>query len=307
MTLGTETRALLRRVFGSPDYDRLSGEIAQTWIDLDRQVQAAGPGALTEPWTRAAYRLLLQAESDLRARRLHEGWNALLAAQRALLASSPEPASVKRAAIILRREEDKISGWRAKAIADLIGDPRVKFSKKEELTYAKRMRVIEAMCIRDDQNRTMYLKIALRRQHLFHLFLLVWLGIGLCLLLSFLHLAPPPLASARQVAVVVLFGVLGATVSVAQSLMATDVSAKIPAQQIGSFLVWMRPGIGAAAALIALALLQAPEVFKIFNWTSSNPAVVAIVAFAAGYSERFIIGAIERISQTPKSGGPGKD
>jgi hypothetical protein len=51
-------------------------------------------------------------------------------------------------------------------------------------------------------------------------------------------------------ATVILAGILGAGVSVAQSLLSTDVSAKIPAQQIGSFLVWMRPAIGAAAALV---------------------------------------------------------
>jgi hypothetical protein len=95
-----------------------------------------------------------------------------------------------------------------------------------------------------------------------------------------------------------LFGVLGACLSVAPGLLAANVSNKIPAQQIGSFVVWMRPAIGAAAALIALVLLHANETFKIFNWKVDQTGLTIAIAFVAGYSERFIVGAIERISPT---------
>jgi hypothetical protein len=65
-------KALVSRVFGSPDRDRLAGEISETWTqfdrqvqEFDRQIQGDGPVALTEPWARAACRFLLQADGYL--------------------------------------------------------------------------------------------------------------------------------------------------------------------------------------------------------------------------------------------------
>ncbi len=42
--------------------------------------------------------------------------------------------------------------------------------------------------------------------------------------------------------------------------------------------------------------MDANTSLKIFHWDTSSPAVVNIVAFVAGFSERFITGAIERIA-----------
>ena len=109
---------------------------------------------------------------------------------------------------------------------------------------------------------------------------------------------PQELQGPLGFATVILAGILGAGVSVAQSLLGADVSAKIPAQQIGSFLVWMRPVIGAAAALVAIALLGAGKEFKFLDENLfKNPAAILVIAFVAGFSERFITGAIERISE----------
>jgi hypothetical protein len=58
----------------------------------------------------------------------------------------------------------------------------------------------------------------------------------------------------------------------------------------------MRPAIGAAAALIVFVLLHVNETLRIFAADVTNPAVIIAFAVVAGYSERFIVGAIERIS-----------
>jgi hypothetical protein len=100
--------------------------------------------------------------------------------------------------------------------------------------------VIAALDLRDDRYHTNYFKILMRRRHLFQLFLILWISITLCLILSYFKFLPPPLNGTKLVAAVVLFGVLGACLSVAQGLLAANVSNKIPAQQIGSFVVWMR-------------------------------------------------------------------
>ena len=178
--------------------------------------------------------------------------------------NSKAPEGLQLAAIELRREAEKVSGWRAKAIADLICDEKGEL-RKDIFTRPARMRVINALALRDDQFQTNYLKILLRRRHLFRLFLLLLTGIAASLLLSYFDILPPPFNKVELMAGVVLFGVLGAALSVARGLLRADVSAKIPAQQIGSFVIWMRPAIGAAAALISFVFLNAKAI-RVFDW-----------------------------------------
>jgi hypothetical protein len=210
-----------------------------------------------------------------------------------MLTNPNEKDNLVRAAIMLRREaENKLTGWRATAIKDLLSESKGEIKPK---------RIIEAVWLRDDYNNTRYFKIALRRRHLSRLFGLLVFCITLCLLFSIFGMLPKPFDDARLVAAVILFGALGASVSVSQGLLAAEVAAKIPAQQIGSFVVWMRPAIGATLALVALVLLHANKELKILGWNTDNVGVVLAVAFVAGYSERFIVGAIERLSKTVDS------
>lgn len=286
----------ITRFVSAPDRSRLAGAIASAWTEFDTLVHRAGHASLTDPWARSAFRYLLQADSYLANADLHQGWVALLSAQREMLAGSPDPQRILRAAIALRREMVKISGWRAKAIEDLIcgADGELRPDIQSEPG-----RVIDALALRDDQFHTTYFKILLRRRHLLQLFLALGTGILLCVLLALLNVLPGPFLNHQNVIAAVLSGALGAALSVSRGLLSADVSAKIPAQQVGAFVVWMRPMVGATAALIALVLLYANDAFKIFAWNTSHPGVIIAVSFAAGFSERFIVGAIERIA--PKS------
>jgi hypothetical protein len=289
----------IRRIVGLPEYDRLTNFITDSWADFDRELQNANSaqGAVTEPWARSAYTLLLRAQSHLSNWDVEQGWAAALSAQRAILSNPHNPKRIQRAAVVLRREADKITGWRAKAIQDLICDPNGKliaFNTDDEL-----MRVIDAVALRDDFSQNTWFKIVLRRRHLFSLFLILWLAILFVLLFSWLKIFPDFLTDIGQLSVVVLFGVLGAAVSVAQSLISQDISNRIPVQQLGALVVWMRPGIGAAASLAVFALLHANEHFKVLALSTTEPSVIAVFSFIAGYSERFIVGALERIAKTP--------
>src|SRR6478609_3930542 len=104
MTIYGSTRTLLSEVFGAPDRDRLAGEVSRLWIELDGQVQQTGADALTEPWARAAYRYLLQADGYLADWDLQKGWESVQSAQRAMLTSPNDKDGIVRAAIMLRRE-----------------------------------------------------------------------------------------------------------------------------------------------------------------------------------------------------------
>lgn len=313
MVLLAGLRRSLMTVFRSAEYLRLPGTISETWIDFDRAIQKAGAAAISEPWARAATRLLLDAERQLAGGELQRAWVAVSAAREAMISNPHDHDLVCRTAIMLRREADnKISGWRAKAIRDLICDAKtgellteLQGSADASISDALRMRVSDAVALRDDQYNTTYFKIALRRAHLLRLFILLVAGVSCVLVLAFLGYLPAPFADFHLVSGVVLLGAFGAGFSVAQNLMTEKISAKIPDQQIGAFVVWMRPVVGAAAALVSLALFQMTKSLNITGFDIMSPPIALSVAFVAGFSERFImgpIGAIERSVLPAKDG-----
>jgi hypothetical protein len=281
--------------WSSPERNRLEGAITQLRIQLGQTSEVARRG---DWWTNANAHLA-QASIYLGARNYHQGWISLQAAQREMLLDPDDPDALQRAAIQLRCDLERVSGRRARAITDLICDAKGEL-RTDIYSDPLRSRVIDALAVRDDQHETDYFKIMLRRRHLFLLFVLLLLGIGTCLALSAVGALPAPFDRFGLMVGVVLFGVLGAALSVARGLLVADISAKIPAQQIGAFMIWMRPAIGAAAALIAFVLLNA-KVFKMFDWDHESPTIIYTVAIVAGFSERFIVGAIERIADGDES------
>jgi hypothetical protein len=295
MTWYSAYRSVKRWFSESPERGRLDGAIKDAEIIFAQ----GGAEAHKEPDQH-----LKQAREYLAAENLQQGWSSLQSAQRSMLLNSNVPNELELAAIELRREAEKISGWRAKAIADLICDANGELRKDilslpQNRTDPSRMRVINALALRDDQFRTTYFKISLRRRHLYRLFLLLLVGIAASLLLSRFGILPEPFNKIKLMSGVVLFGALGAALSVARDLLAPDISAKIPAQQLGAFVIWMRPAIGATAALISFVLLNAKAI-RLFDWDPASPAIIFSVAIVAGFTERFITGALERIV-------PGKD
>ncbi len=292
--------------WSSPDRSRLDGAIKDLRIKLD-QTDAA---ARKEEWWACADRHLNQASAYLRTRNYQQGWISLQAAEREALLDPKDPDAFQRAAIVLLADVERVSGRRAKTITNLICDAKGEL-RTDIYAGPLRRRVVDALAVRDEQFETNYFKIMLRRRHLFLLFILLLAGIAASLLLSVCNVLPEPFNDTGLMTGVVLFGVLGAALSVARGLLVADISAKIPAQQIGSFVIWMRPAIGAAAALISFVLLNA-RVFTVMNWDPKSPAIIFAVAIVAGFSERFIVGAIERIadgsdkSDGGKSGGDKK-
>jgi len=300
---------LISSLSKTPELDRLASAVAQAWIDLDKQVGAArtpttacvhSPDALrtggsrpTDPNALAAQKYLILADQHLISRNLQSGWDSFQSAQRELLACDID--KVQRAAVGLRREAKKISGWRGDAIIDFLDkaktpDPKAPWDVKW---------ILDAVALRDDYFQTTYFKITLRRRHLRRLSVGLAAMLALFLVLSWFGVFDEVLDKPALVTAVIIFGILGACVSVGQGFLWSDVAAKIPTQQLGASAVWVRPAIGAAAALAALALLRAG------NIKEATPAFVLAIAFTAGYSERYIVGAVDHLakSEEKKSSG----
>jgi len=275
---------LISSLSKTPELDRLASAVAQAWIDLDKQVGAARTPTTACVHSPDALRTGGSRPTDP---------NALAAQKYLILADHID--KVQRAAVGLRREAKKISGWRGDAIIDFLDkaktpDPKAPWDVKW---------ILDAVALRDDYFQTTYFKITLRRRHLRRLSVGLAAMLALFLVLSWFGVFDEVLDKPALVTAVIIFGILGACVSVGQGFLWSDVAAKIPTQQLGASAVWVRPAIGAAAALAALALLRAG------NIKEATPAFVLAIAFTAGYSERYIVGAVDHLakSEEKKSSG----
>jgi hypothetical protein len=280
----------------APERARLDGAINDALIDLS----LAGMPARASSWWQGADRHLAQAQRYLADRDLQQGWCSLASANRFMVLGETSPERLRSVATKLLKEASKLSDWRAAAVITLIS--RDEGKTLDNSVVNQPMRLVQALAIRDDQFETNYFKIALRRGHLIPLAWLLMGCIAATLMLSHYWVLPAPLNNFSLLVAVVLFGAMGASLSVARSLLKADVTARIPAQKLSAFVDWMRPVIGAAAALVACVLLKVTG-FHIFNVNLDDPIVILAAATISGFSERFIVGAIEDIAKDKDGGG----
>jgi hypothetical protein len=90
---------------------------------------------------------------------------------------------------------------------------------------------------------------------------------------------------------VLVFGTLGGCLSALQSFSTSSTASRIPEVIHHGLLTAARPLIGAAAAMAAYVLLASGVV----QFASDTNAAVLAVAFAAGFSERFVVRALESL------------
>lgn len=199
---------------------------------------------------------------------------------------------LEQVATVLRQEAEKLKSWRKKATYELIGRPDSPIEKNRIRIDEKR--VYQAALLRDEHFNNTYYKISIRRGNLLILFLIIVLTVLVLPILAALGYLPVPICDWKSLLSVALFGVLGATFSVALTLTRRSIDAKIPEQVLGSFVTWMRPAIGAAAAMAAYVFLQA-GFLNVGSTLKSAPAILAI-AFIAGFSERLVVKAIDTAS-----------
>lgn len=286
---------LYSSLFESPEHDRLAETIQDTEIMLGRQLaQAGGATAAGATWASEAGRYLACARAHAEASRVQSAWTALLSARRALLEDPNQATRRQFVGAALAREAVKLEGWRAKAVTDLLCDDKGVLRGDLGTDIG---RLVAAVELRDDYHITLYFKISVRRRHLLNLFAIIVAALTGLLVMSYVGALSTKLPPFNQLLVVILLAILGAGFSVAQSLVQDALNAKIPAQRLGAFVVWMRPFIGAAAAIAVVTVLSANDVLQVFDarWTTS-PTIMFVLAFIAGYSERFVVGTLQRIS-----------
>ena len=265
------------RVFAA-DLERLSGEIEKLSIALD----------FVEPADvkLRAKAFLQHAEQQRDRGRVNVAWPSLKAAQRELIDTYDLP-RLRAAADEIREEAtEKLSdGWRKKSITAALTSA----TNGEESTPDSdlRTRVKEAARLLDDHHDNVYKKIDILRRHV------MAAGIALVIFLILVLVtasesAPstehsPLIPDRSTVLATMILGALGAALSGVLAPLSSDRRQRIPDASVQSYLVWVRPFVGAAAAIVVVAILRAGV-----GGVTVDPDALPVAALAAGFSERLV-------------------
>jgi len=227
-------------------------------------------------------KLIACARQDLDEGELNNSWKHIQDATRLLL-DGYKPEKLKQEAIALRKESEKMKVWRKEAMQALLADGKA--TDTDEGLEAVR----KAMEIRDQSFCNQYYKNAVRGESLrkvFGIIVVILMGVLILAYYQMLIVLKDEMHVSGLLSVM-LMGALGASFSVAMSLTHQDTSASIPEQRLGSFITWMRPMVGAAAAL-AVYIFMAAEIMG-FTVKGNFSVTVLAFAFIAGFSERFVV------------------
>jgi 8-oxo-dGTP pyrophosphatase MutT (NUDIX family) len=276
--------------WGSPSRGRLASSLSVYRTELDYLVKqtAAGTEAPRLAWAVAAYKLLEKAEQALAEGDVELGWQCFNTAQRMELFGLDRPALQARAQAVLREAADKLGSWRRQAIEDLLGQSG---QPKPDLDAGA---VARASQLLHEHYSNVYRKLAIIRQQLGILAVvgllaaITWAALGLPLAGN-----PTPAGDSRLVVSAMLFGIMGASVSGIFSLAKGSDAARTPDQLVSFWITLARLAVGAMAALVAYAFLAS----GLLQIGSPAPGLMLAVAFAAGFSERLVISAVETVAR----------
>ncbi len=180
----------------------------------------------------------------------------------------------------LNKEAVKATPWRKESIITLTT------ISEEDFTTANieqiREKIAEAMFLLHDHYDNVYLRINRRKRQIALVSILLGAAVSGYLVLNWGN---------TQIYTIAIIGVMGSLFSTAVTLTKSSVNEKTPDQVLGAWITFLRPFIGAASALVANILLES----KIISLLGGGEEVINVIAFVAGFSERYIINALENI------------
>jgi hypothetical protein len=238
---------------------------------------------------------LQEAKMLMKKGRDNSAWSHLMMTEQLMVkCMSSEQRKIK--ANSLRIEATKFSEWRKKQIFELLGAPREKNSDPViEVDSADKIN--EALNIRREYYNTRNHRMALRRASLDSLSIIQIVIIVLVTITSFnMDIINPP-SFAWKMIVGVLFGALGASYSMANSLTKLSLDLKIPDQMLGIFITLIRLAIGSTSAIILLMLLQSGFLKEIFSdELRLNGYGFLVFSFLSGFSERWVVKILDSVA-----------
>jgi hypothetical protein len=247
--------------------------------------------ATTKSWPAAAQPFLNKADGRLADQDLDGAWSLLQEAMRQEIPGLQDPELLNREQI-LRCEADKVqSQWRKSAIDHVM--------KEGQPQEGRASRLETAQWLLDDYYQNQYYKNGLLQSQLRNLVFISL--IALLALLTLIGWAGTDLAKWpdwdwKTLLVVLLFGVLGASFSATRKITDESGKSKIPEMAANFSITVARTVLGATPALAAYAFLRSGLLTVGSSGAAKTPmAVVLAISFAAGFSERLVLGVLESL------------
>jgi len=317
--VGREPRLLSRLVarvlgrtrdtmFPGPERKRLRSSIEVTRSSLS---YALAKGEAAGSWTVSAHNLLTAAAEEARGGDLDSGWKYLHEAGRQALYGMEDASLQGRANALLLEAQEKLSGWRSDAVKALLLLPSrvargrdgqdVRAAVRPMPTPELRERLYVATSIRDEHSDNVYFRNRLLRRQM------LVISVAMTLLVSLFvyllsgdrivvggkliedSLRAPALLAAMSL------GGIGACLSALIGFSSSSPEAKIPAHLANVIVTATRPLIGALSGVVA-ALVVASGTLK------PPGGVWLVIAFAFGFSERLVVGALDKVGKGAKEG-----
>lgn len=279
-------RRIQRGICGrSVDETRLAGDLAYYWRRLDY----LKPNPDDYHWSDPARSLLNSASKALEEGENDLGWRYLDYARSFLILGMKEEDFRAEAQSIINEAESpnkKVNAWRLKTIRD---DLCQECKLKDDL---KPIDVFNASVILFESHHNRYIKIWRIKSQLIKLALIAALAIIL-LLIAVPQLEDRVELNNRFILSVVLFGIMGASVSGILTVARTGMETRIPDQLIDFWILLVKIVVGAASALAILVFIYS----DVLKYTIDNQAQIMAISFAAGFSERLVTSAVESISK----------
>jgi hypothetical protein len=272
---------------------RLTVAIENFEADLDYRLELK-EDLRGSPWEKTIRAQLANVRAHHRRGDIDSAWRCFTPATRREL-DEADPAELIERVDALRHEaaSGKLSSaWRSDLIRELLDSEQIKKQIPDPVQDVRR-RLAVATRIRDEDADNRYYRLALVRgqRSLLLCVLLVCIAIVLALAAAVdwrSDLGDPPVGF---VALVAVFGALGACLSAIQSLGSTGAQGRIPEHLASSLITITRPALGAAAALGVYAIAASGLLNISLEGEEAHLTVLAL-AFAAGFSERLVLSAV---------------
>lgn len=262
---------------------RLEATLANEGPKIARRMQ----GREDEPWARQAAACMAQAHQFYGRGLIDSAWRSLAAAWEATVEVWDEH-ELQAQSATLETERKKFADWRRDAVGGLLEPP---------LTWQK---VQQALWLRNDHFHGTYHKIAQLRSQMTLLVSLSFLAIllfGLIVAGSGLSMTQWPAWSIERLGAAMLFGVLGAGFSAAQSLMKSPGQGTVPERMAQTSVTLGRVLFGSVAGLVACVALES----QVISLGEATIGKVLLVSFSSGISERLITSVVQKSEE--KAGG----
>ena len=276
---------------------RIGGNLKAYSTELGRAIQVHGnmePANMA--WAECAQRLLSKAEGAVDEGNLDEAWKCFLSAQRVEILGIEDSKDLESRTIVLRNEAGKLNEWRRKATLELIGSSD---SPKEGI---ERSQLYRAALLRDEHYHNQAYKMGLLRSQLG----MLSTALVVILVSLFIYLDDLPfidgkglpgvdeLCLSNVLLGVILFGLLGGTLSAIIPIGKSAVLLRIPEVIAGFWITLMRIALGAGSALVVYVFLEARFLGIVQpDLIGKSLYTVFAISFIAGFSERLILKTVE--------------